>query len=171
MLTFLSFPFFFPLVTGCRFPTTTKMAQISLKMMYKYKCTVFGTWPTVCCHFSKEMSLVSSAVSPPPSGHAALHLASLFISCFYFVSCIVGIHIAECSNTVTTRKVPVHHQLTLDFYAKTCPQVEQLVGSVTTERFRRSPVSGPATIRLFFHDCFVDVSVCSLSILFLFFFT
>ncbi|XAR66532.1 Peroxidase [Bertholletia excelsa] len=49
-----------------------------------------------------------------------------------------------------------HRQLSVDYYAKTCPQVEQLVGSVTSQQFKEAPVSGPATIRLFFHDCFVE---------------
>ncbi|KAJ0985965.1 hypothetical protein J5N97_004321 [Dioscorea zingiberensis] len=66
---------------------------------------------------------------------------------FYFVSYLVGI--AHCSA--------VHHQLSLDFYSKSCPQLDQLVSSVTSRRFRDFPVSGPATIRLFFHDCFVEV--------------
>jgi len=48
-------------------------------------------------------------------------------------------------------------QLSVNYYGKSCPQVEQLVGSVTSQQFKESPVSGPATIRLLFHDCFVGV--------------
>ncbi|KAI4296855.1 hypothetical protein L6164_036775 [Bauhinia variegata] len=47
-------------------------------------------------------------------------------------------------------------QLSVDYYAKSCPQVEKLVGSITSQQFKESPVSAPATIRLFFHDCFVE---------------
>ncbi|CAA6661077.1 unnamed protein product [Spirodela intermedia] len=53
---------------------------------------------------------------------------------------------------------PTRHPLSLDFYAKTCPQLDQFVASVTRQQFQTSPVSSPATIRLFFHDCFVGVS-------------
>ncbi|KAE9452528.1 hypothetical protein C3L33_15572, partial [Rhododendron williamsianum] len=55
----------------------------------------------------------------------------------------------------TAARLP--RQLSDDFYAKSCPQLDQLVGSVTAQQFREAPVSGPATIRLFFHDCFVEV--------------
>ncbi|XP_020209940.1 peroxidase 19 [Cajanus cajan] len=56
-----------------------------------------------------------------------------------------------------------HRQLSVNYYAKSCPQLEQLVGSVTSQQFKVSPVSGPATIRLLFHDCFVGG--CDASIL------
>uniref|UniRef100_A0A7N0ZY25 peroxidase n=1 Tax=Kalanchoe fedtschenkoi TaxID=63787 RepID=A0A7N0ZY25_KALFE len=49
-----------------------------------------------------------------------------------------------------------HRQLSVSFYAKTCPDLNQLVSSVTSQQFRVSPATGPRTIRLFFHDCFVD---------------
>ncbi|CAJ1939212.1 unnamed protein product [Sphenostylis stenocarpa] len=54
-------------------------------------------------------------------------------------------------------------QLSENYYAKRCPQLEQLVGSVTSQQFKESPASGPATIRLLFHDCFVGG--CDASIL------
>ncbi|CAI9760169.1 unnamed protein product [Fraxinus pennsylvanica] len=54
----------------------------------------------------------------------------------------------------TARRPPL--QLSVDYYVKSCPLVEQLVASVTSLQFREAPVSGPATIRLFFHDCFVE---------------
>lgn len=50
-----------------------------------------------------------------------------------------------------------HRQLSVDYYAKSCPQLEQLIGSITSQQFKEAPVSGPATIRIFFHDCFVEV--------------
>ncbi|XP_047955222.1 peroxidase 19 [Salvia hispanica] len=48
------------------------------------------------------------------------------------------------------------YQLSVDFYAKSCPKLDQLVASVTSQHFKEAPVSAPATIRLFFHDCFVQ---------------
>ncbi|QCD83492.1 peroxidase [Vigna unguiculata] len=62
------------------------------------------------------------------------------------------------ANTTRTPR-----QLSLNYYAKSCPQLEQLVGSVTSQQFKQSPVSAPATIRLLFHDCFVGG--CDASIL------
>ncbi|XP_062095840.1 peroxidase 19 [Humulus lupulus] len=56
-----------------------------------------------------------------------------------------------------------HRNLSVDYYAKSCPQLEQLVSSVTAQQFKEAPISGPATIRLFFHDCFVEG--CDASIL------
>ncbi|RDX98479.1 Peroxidase 19, partial [Mucuna pruriens] len=60
-----------------------------------------------------------------------------------------------------TTRIP--RQLSVNYYAKSCPQLEQLVASVTSQQFKQSPVSGPATIRLLFHDCFVGG--CDASIL------
>ncbi|XP_072956161.1 peroxidase 19 [Typha angustifolia] len=92
------------------------------------------------------------------------HLSLLLLFLSYFVSYLVGI--AECNNVTTSttrRRAPVRHQLSLDFYSKVCPQVDQIVYSVTAARYRDSPASGPATIRLFYHDCFVEG--CDASIL------
>lgn len=60
------------------------------------------------------------------------------------------------SFSETSNAKRVHRQLSVDYYARTCPQLDQLVGSVTSKQFQESPVSAPATIRLFFHDCFVE---------------
>ncbi|KAJ4703582.1 Peroxidase [Melia azedarach] len=59
---------------------------------------------------------------------------------------------AKTSNPIRSSR----RRLSVDYYAKSCPLVEQLVGSVTSQQFKEAPVSGPATIRLFFHDCFVE---------------
>jgi peroxidase len=64
---------------------------------------------------------------------------------------------AARSAAGASRRAPERHGLSLDFYAKTCPAVEQIVGNVTAARFRDHPASGPAVLRLFHHDCFVEV--------------
>ncbi|RDX94597.1 Peroxidase 16 [Mucuna pruriens] len=46
-------------------------------------------------------------------------------------------------------------QLTRGFYRNTCPNVEQLVRSAVQQKFQQTFVTAPATLRLFFHDCFV----------------
>ncbi|XP_059625425.1 peroxidase 19 [Cornus florida] len=64
--------------------------------------------------------------------------------------------ILRTSNSLST-------PLSINYYAKSCPQLDQLLGSVTAQQFKEAPISGPATIRLFFHDCFVEG--CDASIL------
>ncbi|XP_031494546.1 peroxidase 19-like isoform X1 [Nymphaea colorata] len=68
-----------------------------------------------------------------------------------------------CALVCLCSLVQVSDQLSVDFYSKSCPKLEQLVFSVASQRFKEAPVSGPSTIRLFFHDCFVDG--CDASIL------
>ncbi|KAF8695952.1 hypothetical protein HU200_036830 [Digitaria exilis] len=63
----------------------------------------------------------------------------------------------------SSRRAPERHGLSLDFYAKTCPAVDQIVANVTAARYRDFPAAGPAVLRLFHHDCFVEG--CDASIL------
>ncbi|XP_010525719.1 PREDICTED: peroxidase 16-like [Tarenaya hassleriana] len=46
-------------------------------------------------------------------------------------------------------------QLRTDFYRKSCPNVENLVRNAVHRKFEQTFVTAPATLRLFFHDCFV----------------
>ncbi|KAL6520594.1 Peroxidase 45 [Orobanche minor] len=55
------------------------------------------------------------------------------------------------SNTVNAQTT----QLRTDFYGTTCPNVETLVRAAVLTKFRQTFVTAPATLRLFFHDCFV----------------
>ncbi|XP_062208528.1 peroxidase 19-like [Phragmites australis] len=64
---------------------------------------------------------------------------------------------------VGSRRAPERHGLSPDFYAKTCPAVDQIVANVTAARYRDYPAAGPAVLRLFHHDCFVEG--CDASIL------
>lgn len=70
---------------------------------------------------------------------------------------LLTLRTSHCIPNPTKANPTAARQLSNDFYAKSCPQLDQLVGSVTAQQFREAPVSGPATIRLFFHDCFVEV--------------
>ncbi|KAK6125242.1 hypothetical protein DH2020_040986 [Rehmannia glutinosa] len=47
-------------------------------------------------------------------------------------------------------------QLRTNYYANTCPDVENIVRRAITTKFQQTFVTVPAVIRLFFHDCFVS---------------
>lgn len=49
-------------------------------------------------------------------------------------------------------------QLVEDFYGKTCPNVEKIVKQAVTTKFGQTFVTVPGTLRLFFHDCFIEVN-------------
>ncbi|KAG4931126.1 hypothetical protein AAZX31_17G187100 [Glycine max] len=58
--------------------------------------------------------------------------------------------------------VGCHAQLRVDYYKNTCPNVESIVRSAVEKKLQQTFVTAPATLRLFFHDCFVrgcDASV------------
>ncbi|KAL6637913.1 hypothetical protein ACP70R_025485 [Stipagrostis hirtigluma subsp. patula] len=54
---------------------------------------------------------------------------------------------------VTTRCAA---QLRQGYYDAVCPDVEKIVRDAVTKKVQAAPVSVGATIRLFFHDCFVE---------------
>ncbi|KAJ0491709.1 putative peroxidase [Helianthus annuus] len=69
--------------------------------------------------------------------------------CFLFFSFLVASSYAQV-------------KLKQNFYQNTCPNVESIVRSAVTKKFQQTFVTAPATLRLFFHDCFVrgcDASV------------
>ncbi|KAJ8765467.1 hypothetical protein K2173_014589 [Erythroxylum novogranatense] len=47
-------------------------------------------------------------------------------------------------------------QLKQNYYASICPNVESIVRGAVQKKFQQTFVTVPATIRLFFHDCFVQ---------------
>ncbi|KAK1268092.1 Peroxidase 50 [Acorus gramineus] len=47
-------------------------------------------------------------------------------------------------------------QLQQNYYASVCPNVESIVRGVVNTKFQQTFVTVPATLRLFFHDCFVN---------------
>lgn len=52
-------------------------------------------------------------------------------------------------------------QLVENFYGFTCPNVEFIVQQAVSTKFSQTFVTIPATLRLFFHDCFVEVIFCN----------
>ncbi|KAE9613062.1 hypothetical protein Lal_00027654 [Lupinus albus] len=51
---------------------------------------------------------------------------------------------------------PTSAQLSRHHYAKICPNVENIVREAVKKKFQQTFVTVPATLRLFFHDCFVQ---------------
>lgn len=49
-------------------------------------------------------------------------------------------------------------QLKQNYYANICPNVENIVKTVVQKKFQQTFVTVPATLRLFFHDCLVQVT-------------
>ncbi|KAL1189635.1 Peroxidase 16 [Cardamine amara subsp. amara] len=49
----------------------------------------------------------------------------------------------------------VSAQLRTNFYQNSCPNVETIVRNAVNQKFQQTFVTAPATLRLFFHDCFV----------------
>ncbi|KAL2320304.1 hypothetical protein Fmac_029273 [Flemingia macrophylla] len=47
-------------------------------------------------------------------------------------------------------------QLAENFYSSSCPNVESIVTQAVTNKFTQTITTGQATLRLFFHDCFVE---------------
>nr|XP_043611283.1 peroxidase 19-like [Erigeron canadensis] len=84
------------------------------------------------------------------------YISSTSLKILFFFT-LVTTNLFSCQAITKVNISLVHHgYLTVDYYAKTCPQVEQIVGFVTSTKFKESPAIAPATIRLFLHDCFVQ---------------
>lgn len=47
-------------------------------------------------------------------------------------------------------------QLHVDYYRKTCPQVENIIRAEMIRKQAANPTTAAGTLRIFFHDCFVE---------------
>lgn len=47
-------------------------------------------------------------------------------------------------------------QLRRDYYRDSCPNVESLVRTAVKKKLQETSITAPATLRLFFHDCFIQ---------------
>lgn len=54
-------------------------------------------------------------------------------------------------------------QLELNFYAKSCPKAEKIIKDYVQQKVPKAPSTAAAILRMHFHDCFVRVSIITLS--------
>ena len=64
------------------------------------------------------------------------------------MQCLVAISLLSCVT---------HAQLSTTFYASSCPNLQTIVRTAMTQAVSAEPRMGASLLRLFFHDCFVQV--------------
>ncbi|XP_058112141.1 peroxidase 31-like [Magnolia sinica] len=82
---------------------------------------------------------MGSILKVPPS----LHHSHLFFFLAILIILLARIH-------------PCNSKLTLDYYQQTCPKLEQIIQETVMDKQIKSPTTAAGTVRLFFHDCFVE---------------
>ncbi len=77
-------------------------------------------------------------------------------SLLFFCSCVVA---AECkAGAAAAATVRPDLALETGFYQTSCPELQDIVSYVVASHVRKDPTSGAPLVRLFFHDCAVNVS-------------
>jgi peroxidase len=79
---------------------------------------------------------------------------SLLFSC----SCVVAAESKAAAAAAAAATVRRELALETGFYQTSCPQLQDIVSSVVASHVRKDPTSGAPLVRLFFHDCAVNVS-------------
>ncbi|XP_009772707.1 peroxidase 16-like [Nicotiana sylvestris] len=69
--------------------------------------------------------------------------------------CSQYLHLVLLVSVILTSSC-VNAQLQRDFYRNLCPNVESIVRSAVEDKFKQTIVTAAATLRLFFHDCFIQ---------------
>ena len=69
----------------------------------------------------------------------------------------LGFFVAAVVSAVALMPPPAVAQLRPYYYAGICPNLEVIVRSSVKQSMAQSPISAPAALRLFFHDCAVRV--------------
>jgi len=77
---------------------------------------------------------------------------------FFFISSILftALHVSQ-----TQAKPSPVKGLSYSFYSKTCPKLETIVRNHLKKVFKNDNGQAPALLRIFFHDCFVQVINCN----------
>lgn len=64
----------------------------------------------------------------------------------------------ELSLVISLLALAAHGQLSGErFYQSSCPSLQGIVGTAMAQAVAREPRMGASILRLFFHDCFVNV--------------
>jgi peroxidase len=66
--------------------------------------------------------------------------------------------------TLCLHSCPTYAQLSRHHYKNSCPNVENIVREAVKKKFHQTFTTVPATLRLFFHDCFVQVTINSIQL-------
>lgn len=66
---------------------------------------------------------------------------------------------AEATGAVMFKKATTSTKLKVGFYTGSCATVETRIRNAVVAKARKDPTIIPALIRLFFHDCFANVSL------------
>lgn len=73
----------------------------------------------------------------------------------FFIGCSLIVSVTTCSAAAENKGRHLH----AGFYRKSCPQAEKIVTDVAEATFGQDPTLAAGLVRLFFHDCFVNVSL------------
>lgn len=73
----------------------------------------------------------------------------------WFVVLLAVIYLLAASTSTSNA------QLTPNFYSSSCPQLLSTVKSVVQSAIGKEARMGASLLRLFFHDCFVNVNSCA----------
>ncbi|XP_052159835.1 peroxidase 45-like [Oryza glaberrima] len=68
---------------------------------------------------------------------------------------LAGLAFLAVTSAALLSPLAVVGQLRTDYYSTICPNLETIVRSSVKQSMAASPISAPATLRLFFHDCAV----------------
>jgi peroxidase len=63
----------------------------------------------------------------------------------------------QCLVAVSLLSCVAHAQLSPTFYASSCPNLQSIVRAAMTQAVASEQRMGASLLRLFFHDCFVQV--------------
>lgn len=87
---------------------------------------------------------------------------SLFYSLLLISSILFITSQFHASEAQSNKKAPVVVEgLSFDFYSKTCPNLESIVREHLKTVFKQDNGQAPGLLRIFFHDCFVQVIKCN----------
>lgn len=86
---------------------------------------------------------------------------SLFYSLLLISSILFITSQFHASEAQSNKKAPVVEGLSFDFYSKTCPNLESIVREHLKTVFKQDNGQAPGLLRIFFHDCFVQVIKCN----------
>lgn len=124
---------------------------LSISSLFKSSCrkkyTIYFLYIYAPCHKKKKNSLSIFFMA-----------RTLLLSLVHICSLIVVL--ISCRNVVA---IAQNAELSYDFYSKSCPNVEKIIHTVVSQKLLEAPVTAAGALRIFFHDCFVEVR----SILFL----